>query len=345
MSSHKVLMSPKFTNPYQQLLKENLESVGAEVTLCNLDWFFLFDPSVRSANVIHLHWLHVFYRKRKARAPLFAALFFIFQMFILKYVCKKRIVWTCHNLKDHENKYPLADHFCSYRMAHLADSIIVHSDIAAKRVSECYGVDSSCLKVIPHGNYIDYYERCANAHDSGAYKSQSDLVFLFFGALRPYKGVEDVVSASARIGGANHDLWIYGKSLAADVDANIMALKSGQQHIVYRSGFFDEKNIRELFSCVDVVVLPMENILTSGSMVLAMSMGKACIAPKGSYAEGVLDSNGAFFYENRCEIDGVLQEVIASKERLAEMGNYNYQRARGFDWLDIAARTCVVYSN
>ncbi|MDG1938431.1 MAG: glycosyltransferase family 4 protein [Pseudomonadales bacterium] len=266
-------------------------------------------------------------------------------MFVIKYFFRKKIVWTCHNLKDHENKYPLVDNFCSYRMAHLADSIIVHSDRAAKRVSEYYGVDSSYLEVIPHGNYIDYYEECVSVDDSGVYKSQSDLVFLFFGAIRPYKGVEDVVSASVGLGGTHHDLWVYGKPLNADVDAKIMALQSGQQHIVYSSGFFDEKYIRELFSSVDVVVLPMENILTSGSMVLAMSMGKACIAPKGSYAEGVLDSNGAFFYADRCEIAGVFREVIASKGRLSAMGSYNYQRAREFDWLDIAKQTCAVYSS
>jgi len=47
----------------------------------------------------------------------------------------------------------------------------------------------------------------------------------------------------------------------------------------------------------DVVVFPYQEILTSGAVILAMSFGRACVAPRLGCIQDVLDDKGAFIYE------------------------------------------------
>jgi glycosyltransferase involved in cell wall biosynthesis len=96
-------------------------------------------------------------------------------------------------------------------------------------------------------------------------------------------------------------------------------------------------------SAADVLVLPFQDILTSGSALLAMSFGKPVIAPRMGCIPEIFDSKGAFLY-NHNEKDGILKAIHqASLVNLAVMGKYNYSLAKCFDWDVIAQKTCKLY--
>jgi glycosyltransferase involved in cell wall biosynthesis len=94
-----------------------------------------------------------------------------------------------------------------------------------------------------------------------------------------------------------------------------------------------------------VVVFPYRDILTSGAVILAMSFGRACIAPAIGCIVDVLDEHGAILYDPD-RPDGLRQALASAMtdgQRLQEMGAYNLQRARVWSWDGIAQQTAEVY--
>jgi glycosyltransferase involved in cell wall biosynthesis len=79
---------------------------------------------------------------------------------------------------------------------------------------------------------------------------------------------------------ANHTLLIAGKPLDDVYEQQLAEQIAETKGAVFHPGFVKEHLIPVYFSAADVVVLPFENILTSGSLVLAMSYGKPIIAPR-----------------------------------------------------------------
>jgi glycosyltransferase involved in cell wall biosynthesis len=97
----------------------------------------------------------------------------------------------------------------------------------------------------------------------------------------------------------------------------------------------------------DAVVLPYRQILTSSAAMLAMSFGRACVAPRLSGMLELLDDRGAFLYEP--DQLGALAEAIHAaadnREKLDEMGIHNLAKVSGKDWTTIAAATLTIYQN
>jgi glycosyltransferase involved in cell wall biosynthesis len=97
-------------------------------------------------------------------------------------------------------------------------------------------------------------------------------------------------------------------------------------------------------NAADVVVLPYAGILTSGTLLLAMSFAKAVIAPRIGCIPEVVDTRGAFMYEpgNGAALTGALQRALSAD--LTAMGLYNRRIVQEYDWDTIAARTREVYA-
>ena len=115
--------------------------------------------------------------------------------------------------------------------------------------------------------------------------------------------------------------------------------------IKFIPGFVPDEKIQLYMNASDVVVFPYRDILTSGAVLLAMSFGKACIAPRIGCIGEVLDDSGALLY-NPDDSFGLLSAMklaIEKQEKLANMGEYNYQLAKQFNWEMIAEKTFLIY--
>jgi glycosyltransferase involved in cell wall biosynthesis len=73
-----------------------------------------------------------------------------------------------------------------------ADAVVVHSEFDRELVLNAYDVRTKEIAVIPHGPYDQYTER---AESRTATKTAEDVRLLYFGVIRPFKGVEDLVRA------------------------------------------------------------------------------------------------------------------------------------------------------
>ncbi|MBD2298354.1 glycosyltransferase family 4 protein [Nostoc sp. FACHB-190] len=343
-------------NPYQKELIHHLNKLDIQADFphpSSSTTFFL--PAVlfpQKADVVHLHWLHPFFAGSNTVEKSLKLSFFILELIILK-LLRTKIIWTVHNLKNHENKNLVLDNLCSYLVAKLADAIIAHCDSAKAEVIKSFSLNDNQDKVfvVPHGNYINCYDN--NIEKTLARKSlnidDSAVVFLFLGMIRPYKGVLELIDTFKQLHNDASQLLIAGKVYQNSPEMTDMLLQKidNEPNIKFIPGFVPSEKLQIYLNACDVVVFPYRDILTSGAVMLAMSFGRACIAPrKGCIAE-VLDHSGAFLYDIDDEY-GLIQAMklaLEQQKQLSNMGQYNRQLAEKYDWLNIAKITSNVYQS
>jgi len=350
VSSLKVSFAPQFfkINPYQQQLIDGLESLGVQVRGIDSEITFL-PGAVRQwhPEIVHLHWLHRFYHERDAVRSLLKSIKFIIGLLVLKLMGKK-IVWTVHNLESHEASYPLSDRVCNYCVAQLADAIITHSKAAREKVEEKFNVKSlDKVFVVPHGNYITCYKNQISRQEARKILGipESSVVFLFLGLVRPYKGVSELLQAVKELNSDEVYLIIAGKSRDNELVYKIHRGIGDSENIKFVPKFIPDDEIQVYMNACDAVPLPYRDFLTSGAVLLAISFGRACIAPRKGFIGEVLDNEGSFLYAPEAE-DGLFQALksaLSQKDNLARMGEHNYHLAEQLSWDQTARMTLDIY--
>jgi len=349
MSDVKVAFLPEwFNNPYQVRLREHLTRKGVQMVSLGRTPLHIVKGIIRERpDILHLHWLHAFYEARSGLLSAFKMGLSMPGLATAKRV-GVRLVWTVHNLTHHENPRPLLDRSFTAFVIRRADAIIAHCATARRHVIEKFGLeDESKLHVIPHGHYVGSY-----ANEIGRTEARKrlgipgdDLVLLFFGQIRPYKGVLELVDAFTALNRRDVRLMIVGKPLTEE---SIMLLErriDGHAQITFRPGFVPDDEVQVYMNACDAVVLPYHDILTSGAAVLAMSFGRACVAPRLGCINDWLDDKGAFLYESDRPggLSRAMQAAIERRTDLPRMGAHNLRQASEWDWSDVAEETLAVY--
>ena len=333
-------------NPYQRLLSDGLTSSGIEVDhFQTLKEFFSKNNKDTARGIIHLHWLPATSRgwKDGLRCHLF-----LFRLSGLKRQ-GFRIVWTIHNLVSHESNCPQRERWFAREVLRRSSKAIVHSESAVSLVSEDFGEEhSQKLKVIPHGNYLSCYKNSITGEGAREELAipKTATVFLFFGYLRPYKGVTQLVDAFNALADPESFLIIAGKPVNPAYEKELRQQCESNPGIKLHLDSIHEDSIQNFMNAADVVVLPYQQILTSGALILAMSFAKACIAPKiGAIPETLDGEKGGFLYEpeDPSGLEDALTRAKNSKEKLTQIGDRNRVRAEKWDWKEIGQKTADLY--
>ncbi|MHA1401953.1 MAG: glycosyltransferase, partial [Candidatus Heimdallarchaeaceae archaeon] len=234
----KVIFIPNYSkgNPYQKALADSLSKEGVDVNFGIVSYLFSASRSVKNnwkPDILHLHWHHSFLLGGNAVKTLIKSVSFVSELLILKLFGIK-IVWTVHNIANHEEKFKSMELFFSKILSQLCNKIIVHSPSAKKKVMEVYEANrNSSIVVIPHGNYINSYKNVVNKSKA---RNQlkidiEDLVYLYFGLIRPYKGVSDLIKAFKKLNAPQAKLLIVGKPYNDEIVKNIRKLCNKNENI------------------------------------------------------------------------------------------------------------------
>ena len=108
-------------------------------------------------------------------------------------------------------------------------------------------------------------------------------------------------------------------------------------------GFVTGNQVHLYFSAADLVVLPFNAILTSGSLLLAMSYGKPVIAPRlGAISEMVGDADDLLYDpEDRQGLRNSIERSINLP--LAGLHEKTVKMCDGLDWGRLADMTLRAY--
>ena len=261
-------------NPYQDELAKSLGSHGVQVkkgdSLKSVFHNMIFCGY--RPDILHLHWLPLL----EWRITSFLRLaLFVLRLSIVRLLGVK-LVWTVHNLRPHESQCPKVDWLVRILITRLTSALITHTKRAKQQVVSTWRLrNGRKVLIIPHGNYIDCYENKLNR--ATAQKQlcifNSKLVILFFGEIRPYKGVLQLIDAFKLLGQERTYLVIAGRLLNDELTSVIREKIQGCNNIKFAPGFVAEDQIQVFMNASDIVVFPYRTILTSGAVILAMSFG------------------------------------------------------------------------
>jgi glycosyltransferase involved in cell wall biosynthesis len=193
-----------------------------------------------------------------------------------------KIVIEFHEIQDvGEAKVPLMTRVSNYtmnRMLAKASAIIVHSTHDLKVVQNLYK-DAAELpyKVIPHGPYDALVDLEVIKQGHNKLSKKDPLKMMYFGVIRPYKGLDVLVEAYQRMrkSGDNVELTIVGEPWGNDAQAILDAAKKGidGDKIKFIPRYVKDAEIPYLMKEADVVVLPYLRSSASGPIALAMAAG------------------------------------------------------------------------
>lgn len=358
----KVLVYPTFNNPYQNFLYSNLSSyhnieynyfdnylykkhVSLGLLLMPLR-LILF--RLKGYTIFHLHWqdfvvpfpIHTI---QLSLSTLYA-LFFIFYIKVLGY----KLIWTIHNIVPHEQKY-LNDHLITKCIAFMSNAKIVHSkqtidELTSKRIN------TTNVSVIQHPSYIDVYPNTVNSIEARKRfdMDDHDIVFLFLGIIRKYKGLENLLTAFELLSYKYKKikLIVAGSCYDQEIESKITtyALKLSKRLLPFLK-HVEDTEIQYYMNSANVVVMPFIRLTTSGSANLAMSFKKPIIYPDMGSLHDL--SNVGFKYDPM-EADGLQQAMessILNKQKLEEFGENGYSTVKDRTWKKMSDETVEVYKN
>lgn len=335
-------------NAYMTLLSNALRERGIEVRTPELLLFFPLTRTVlrnRDADVMQLDWIYDYYatddldsrRLNDLVSYLRAAAFLLDLLFVS--LLDVRVVRTVHNKRSHEGIYSRTGRIVSECVFWVADAITVKCSAAADEIAAAYRVpEAEELSVVPDGNYIDAYENDVSraAARTDLEIGEESVVFLFFGQIRPYKGVPELIEAFSSLAFSDAELWIVGSPYTDDIEAQVTTLAASDPRIKTRLSFVPDDRIQYYLNAADVLVLPYRKILNSGSAHLGLSFATPIVAPKiGCLPETVPPENDLLYDPAG---DGLLRALRQAYESpdLDSVGRANYDRARTLNW----DRTC-----
>lgn len=248
-------------------------------------------------------------------------------------------VLTAHDLLPREPR-PLQVH-AQQRLYEAVGAVIAHSDFGRRTLIGRVGVDPAKVRVIHHGAF-DYLTRIPAVelpHELRAAGAADATIVMFFGLLRPYKGVDVLLDAWRELDRAHEraELWIVGRQRMT-VDRLVAA---SPPSVRWLPRFVTEAELAACFRHADIVVLPYlrtERLDFSGVLATALAFAKpAVVSGVGGFPE-VADAGAALAVPPgdagalAAALDGLVadraqRERLAAGARAAAAGPYSWDTA------------------
>jgi beta-1,4-mannosyltransferase len=347
----RVLMMPDYRldNPYQFLLAQALESQSMQVIFPQ--GYRRIFPCFRavqdnSVTVLHLHWLTPYIKGNNWWHRLIYSLKFLLDLCLVR-LAGVKIIWTIHNQLAHDCQFPQLELWLRKSLTKIVHKIIIHHQSTLARLEPTLKLQSKPTFIVAHGHYRDFYP-AASSQLAARKKLNFPLtgyLYLNLGMIRPYKGIENLLKVwqKCQVHLNEYTLLIAGKPLDLAYEAVIKTQVTQVKRAILTPHFIPADQMHLYFSAADIVVLPFSQILTSGSLILAMSYHKPIIAPRQKEIVETLQSADSLLYDPG-DRDGLAKALIASTQiDLSQLSTKVKQECDRLNWQTIAQQTAALY--
>jgi glycosyltransferase involved in cell wall biosynthesis len=316
-------------NPYWPILADALVKFGVEFKFETPNYYDInwLRENKNYVDIIHLHYIQQFYRIPNTESISFTKFIkFILGLFYAKSL-GYHLVYTFHNLSPTKRLKPhWIDSFCHTITIKISNKIIVHCNEAELLLKKNFGRRNGVVKV-DHPSFIEWYPNSISKYDAREYLNlpQNSIIYLFFGGIRPNKGIELLIKAFNELVDEGIHLIIAGNiQTPKSYSEEIKELSKNNKNISLFLKKIQDDEVQLYLNASDIVVLPFRSILTSSSAHLAMSFKKPVIAPKmGCLPELIEPNMGWLFKTNQIE-------SLAKALQLAATSDYNQYGVNGF---------------
>ncbi|MBO5552096.1 MAG: glycosyltransferase [Lachnospiraceae bacterium] len=240
---------------------------------------------------------------------------------------RSKVLFICHNVFPHE-RFPL-DRFLTGWTLKGGDYFILHSAREADDLKSI--IPDAKYRVNMHPTYSEFKRVEA---ESGAVPVDQASVILFFGFVRPYKGLKILIKAMASIPEIVH-LNIVGDFAGAKGEYEHMISELHlTDRISIRDGYVPDREVGEYFERCDAVVLPYLDATQSGIAQIAFGFEKPVIATTvGGLPEVVTDGETGVLCEpgDPDELSKAIQRFYELKKTV-DFAEYIRRDAPRFSW-------------
>lgn len=194
-----------------------------------------------------------------------------------------RVMVTAHNVWSHDRRYPRVETLLWALLGRLTTDLHVLSEAGLQEfLLQHPSFRRAAVTEIPHGNYDP---EVGGAPERGDARDELGLsrharIFVTFGALKRYKGVEDVAQAFMAVDDDDARLVVAGRvgDEALMQELEEAARRDGRIRLMPE--FLSDERMLTLVRAADAVVLPYRRVLNSGSALLALTLGRPVLLPR-----------------------------------------------------------------
>lgn len=249
---------------------------------------------------------------------------------------RTKLIFLCHNVLEHESSK--LKQAATRAVLQRGDAFVVQTAAEAKRLAGLVG--DKPIVVSPHPTY-DVFD--ARRYDREAARVGLGLpadaeVILFFGFIRPYKGLDDLLEAFARLSARRPRAHLLVVGECWDRPARYATFAGPRCRLVLE--YVPNEDVERYMKAADVVALPYSSGSGSGIAQIALGMERPVVATTiGTFDGVVLDGVTGLLVPPRDPaalaeaLDRVLEPTILANMRAAIARD----RER-FSWDTLASR-------
>ena len=276
-------------------------------------------------------------------------------------LCGKKIALTAHNVNQarRDAKDSLLNRLTLRIQYRLCDHMFVHTKKMKDELCQDFGVTEKAVTVIRHpiNNAFPDTELTPVEAKRKLGLRDDEKAILFFGRIRPYKGIEHLLAAFRLLTAnrSNYRLIIAGEPKKGSEEyRNEIEQTAGTEfvpgQIILKIQFIPDEEMELYLKAADVLVLPYKEIFQSGVLFLAYSFGLPVVATDvGSFREEIVEGSTGFLCQpgDPAELARAIETYFASdlyknlRVRRQELKDY---AEANHSWNAVADLTRKAYS-
>lgn len=265
-----------YTRQYPKFLFPGKSDKDPSTTTLRVPCEYLVDP------INFVSWWRVYRRVRRDNPDLLILQWWVPYWtpslaaisYLIKHYTRTKIVFICHNVTPHEESGTL-DHRLAWVVLKRGDAFIVHSEQDRRRLIALLPQAAVHRIDIPtYGVFQDFADQTPTTPMREQLGLVGKQVLLFFGFVRPYKGLDYLIRALPQVRAAlpNMHLLVVGEIWDGKEAYRAFAANEGVLDcITFVDEYVPNEQVGAYFSAADVVVLPY--VSATGSAVVQLAFG------------------------------------------------------------------------
>lgn len=196
---------------------------------------------------------------------------------LFKGLKRQKLIWVAHNVRPHESD--AQSELLTRLFFGSIDGIVYLSEYSRSLIHTEYRIDPKIRElVIVHGHYRDVMETAIVSQPAVG----DEVRLAYFGQVRPYKNIEELVARVREMNGKGLSLTVLGQRKDAELARRIEAIAADAPniHCDLRPTLIPDTELEAGIDAAHAVVLPYRNILNSGAALLALSRNRPILAPR-----------------------------------------------------------------
>ncbi|MDY7020837.1 MAG: glycosyltransferase [Cyanobacteriota bacterium] len=330
----------KYKNPYNWLLYTHISQNEIEVRE------FSFKAILQEKyDIFHFHWpVETIVRHPNLLIAWTRARLMLVLIDWVRYK-GTRIIWTVHDQKPHLLLHSKLAQWFESEFLKRVDGYINLCEYSQVLTYQSFPILQDCANtIIPHGHYREVYPNQISKTEA---REKLDIpenthVLMFLGYIDYYKNIPKLIQTFKDLNLENWMLVIAGKPEVSELAQEIIKLANSNPRIKLKLEFIPDEQIQTYLKAADFVILPFQEILNSGSAILALSFDCPILVPhQGALSElqAQVGTDWVKLYEGTLTT-GILREAL---NWAVETGRLPKAPLEALDWSKLSQQTLNFY--